>query len=405
MKKYFMVIFVIFLTTSTLYLSSCSRPEGKLRLTSDQEGATIYVNGKKKAITGEGYTDLLLPEGEHEIRIEKPIDDSWVYRGTKKVFVGGKTSTKIEIETKKSLSEKGQKDRGIINVLNFHSGYVRACAVSDGKVIIGTDDSTIDIWELKSGKLLNTLKGHTNCVSALTVSGGKIISGARDDSIRIWDLDTGRLLNTLKGRESDDTINEIAVSDGKVISAVRDIDVWNLKSGKLLRTISTLQGRPRPIAFNSICLGYSERRIAVYTIYDNLYTTNSYCHHYINVFDLKSGKLLNRIEVNNMIESVAVSDGKIVSTSENTIKIWDLKSGKLLNTLKGHTGSVNSVAVSDGKIISGSWDKTVKIWDLYSGKLLNTLKGHTKYVNSVAVSDRKIISVSDDTIIIWKLSR
>ena len=48
--------------------------KGKIRVSSKPSGAYIYVDGKKKAMTGEGFTSILLEEGEHIIKVEKEGD-------------------------------------------------------------------------------------------------------------------------------------------------------------------------------------------------------------------------------------------------------------------------------------------------------------------------------------------
>ncbi len=70
------------------------------------------MNGQKKAMTGAKgeYTDILLPEGEYEIKVEKKTaDGDYIHRGVKKIFVGADTSVKIEIDTKKEATEKKRK--------------------------------------------------------------------------------------------------------------------------------------------------------------------------------------------------------------------------------------------------------------------------------------------------------
>ena len=51
---------------------------------------------------------------------------------------------------------------------------------------------------------MNTLNGHTGPVrsAAYSPDGLKIVSGSHDNSIKIWDADTGLLLNTLNGHTS-----------------------------------------------------------------------------------------------------------------------------------------------------------------------------------------------------------
>ena len=94
MKKLLLLI-ALLATTSSLYAG-----KGKIRIACDKEGAYIYVDGKKKAMTGEGFTSILLEEGEHMVRVEKvdsgyiPTGD-WILQEEKNIFVGEDTSTKL----------------------------------------------------------------------------------------------------------------------------------------------------------------------------------------------------------------------------------------------------------------------------------------------------------------------
>ena len=101
----------------------------------------------------------------------------------------------------------------------------------------------------------------------------------------------------------------------------------------------------------------------------------------IKVWDLESGRLLRSLEGHtDGVNAVALTpDGRIVSGSaDKTIKVWDLESGHLLRSLEGHTDGVKTVALTpDGRIVSGSEDNTIKVWDLESGRLLRSLEGHT----------------------------
>jgi formylglycine-generating enzyme required for sulfatase activity len=87
-------------------------PSGKVQISSMPRGATIYVNGRRKATVGEGLTDIFLEEGEYEIRVEKATEDgNWVYRGKKLVFVGSNTSVQIDIPTVMHPTEKQRQER------------------------------------------------------------------------------------------------------------------------------------------------------------------------------------------------------------------------------------------------------------------------------------------------------
>jgi hypothetical protein len=82
--------------------------KGKLRIASDQQGAYVYVDGKKKAMTGEGFTSILLEEGEYMVKVVKPVDESFEYAQSKKVFVGEDTSTKLTFKLEQQMTAKGK---------------------------------------------------------------------------------------------------------------------------------------------------------------------------------------------------------------------------------------------------------------------------------------------------------
>ena len=62
-----------------------------------------------------------------------------------------------------------------------------------------SDDKTLKVWELSSGKCLKTLKGHGNYVFCCNFNpqSNLIVSGSFDESVRIWDVRTGKCLKTL----------------------------------------------------------------------------------------------------------------------------------------------------------------------------------------------------------------
>ena len=67
---------------------------------------------------------------------------------------------------------------------------------------------------------INKLKGHQCCVKSVCVShdNKKIISGSSDKSIKIWDLEAGHLIKTFDGHQNN--INSVCIShdNKKIIS-------------------------------------------------------------------------------------------------------------------------------------------------------------------------------------------
>ena len=71
----------------------------------------------------------------------------------------------------------------------------RAVAISrDGmRIVSGSDDDTVRIWDASMGAELNVLKGHAGSVNSVAISRDtiRIVSGSDDKTVRIWGAATG----------------------------------------------------------------------------------------------------------------------------------------------------------------------------------------------------------------------
>ncbi len=206
-----------------------------------------------------------------------------------------------------------------------HTRDVNSVAFSpDGKKIVsGSDDRTLRLWDADTEEHLHTLTGHTNDVNSVAFSpdGKKIVSGSDDRTLRLWDADTGEQLRTITGHTS--SVNSVAFSpDGKkIVSGSSDgtIRLWDAETGE---RIHTLTGHTRSVY--SVAFSPDGKKIA--------------------------------------------SGSGDIRLRGSTVRLWDADTGQHLRTITGHTYNVNSVAFSpDGeKIASGSGDGTVLLWDFAS---------------------------------------
>lgn len=80
-------------------------------------------------------------------------------------------------------------------------------------VVLG-QDTTIRIWNTRTGRCEISLSGHTDSVEALRWGGvGLLYSGSRDRTIKVWaseGAETGKLVRTLSGHGH--RINSLALS-------------------------------------------------------------------------------------------------------------------------------------------------------------------------------------------------
>lgn len=76
-------------------------------------------------------------------------------------------------------------------ILSGHIGSVNAAAFSPNgnRLISGSDDTTIRLWDMNAEETYAILRGHTGNVTAVEFSRGMslIVSGSEDMTVRVWD--------------------------------------------------------------------------------------------------------------------------------------------------------------------------------------------------------------------------
>lgn len=121
---------------------------------------------------------------------------------------------------------ESQEGPQVCKVLKGHTGPVQGITLmADGRRAIScSDDQTLRVWDMDTGKCIEILEGHRGIVGtvAVTPDGRRAVSGSDDKTLRVWDLATGECAATLKGHRRA-VLGVVITADGRrAVSCSKD---------------------------------------------------------------------------------------------------------------------------------------------------------------------------------------
>ncbi|KAG9245583.1 WD40-repeat-containing domain protein [Calycina marina] len=307
-----------------------------------------------------------------------------------------------------------------------HPRHVITCLqFDDDKILTGSDDTLIHVYDTKTGTLRKKLEGHEGGVWALQYEGNVLVSGSTDRSVRVWDIEKGLCTQVFHGHTSTVRCLQILMPEptgltGKgqpaalpekplIITGSRDsqLRVWRLPEQGEKRYIQS--GPPANDAecpyFVRVLQGHTHSVRAIAANQDTL-VSGSYDNS-VRVWRISTGETIWRLLGHQMKVYSVVLDTKrnrcISGSMDNFVKIWSLETGQCLYTLEGHTSLVGLLDLRDERLVSAAADSTLRIWDPENGQCKSTLTAHTGAITCFQHDGQKVISGSDRTLKMWNI--
>lgn len=261
------------------------------------------------------------------------------------------------------------------------------------KLISGSNDKTIKVWDLEKFECSKTLTGHADMILNLEkLSTSQILSCSRDNTIKLWNLDTGLCTKTFHDDFSVSCLEKLS-ENTFASGSFKVIKIWRIDDGSCIRILRGHKNQVQDLVLLS-----------------NGLLVSCSLDEKIKIWNIERGDCEKTLtgHTDGIECLLLLNDGNLASGSrDKTIRIWNIESGRCSLTLKGHTDFIFKLELKNNhELVSASFDKTIKIWDLERGECIKTLLGHTFGVLSIkACRENLLISCSyDKTIKIWNLN-
>ncbi|BBM86611.1 protein kinase domain-containing protein [Candidatus Uabimicrobium amorphum] len=392
-------------------------PDGRLAIYPGQNHALLVwdLNRKQLVHTLSGHTEQILS-------IETSPDGLFVISGSKD----------------KTLKVWNVENGQCVHTLSGHKSDVTSInIVPNGSLAISCSsawlappnykivrpafyDTTLRIWDIKSGQLVHELSGHTGHITsiAFTRDGRLMVSGSRDKTLRIWDLESGQCMCTLCGHEYGTEVviaenGNFAISEeyyntnetDETVSSISQGNwfVWNLEIEttkiekcllyeQIISSMETMKIEKRArdlkakiqqqwqsknylVAWKNVqelkkTSGYEQDK----EVLNATYAVSEVLQYQRNT--IYRGWFYGFLAKNVHCETIA---GHLVfgSNSDHDFLIWDIRSKQLIHRFSGHTTDITHIAATrdENFAISASKDKTVHIWDVNKKQRVHTFSG------------------------------
>ncbi|CAI2170153.1 187_t:CDS:10 [Funneliformis geosporum] len=317
---------------------------------------------------------------------------------------------------------------------------ILSLACSNEYLFSGSQEPSIQVWDLVTFQPKAVLKGHVGGVLCLTLSADQtmLFSSSGDSTVRVWRVDTLDALYVIQPCCDVGDLFSVVYSDelDTIYIGCQNTSIlrFDLSTKENYRTVypsrscnyskffdaisSKSCGVVTPIEEKEIDakISASQENIQRFEVDDCMVYMNSH-NGYVYALILgmnKDGRILISVlkGTDAGILTFAMHDELLFCGAQGgDIKIYDLETYQHIRSLMAHDDDILALTIGDNSLFSGSADGIIKRWSK-TFEISNTYKDHTGIVLSLTVSPPNhklginrswLISANDQLIKFWDM--
>lgn len=302
------------------------------------------------------------------------------------------------------------------------------------KLATGSDDATVNLWNLSNGRLHHTLENHS-LISALAFApGGRILAvGSHDASVSVWNTETGDFLLQVPQGDKPDSIAFDPAGNFCASCSNGLLTIWDARTGSTRRTKKFGKYETCLIAADANAnllaiaskgwiemqdfhsgrrrqrLHVGDERIELLAFSsDGAKLTVAFSGGKVQVWATNGWTQAAEIQIDHPYEVLAVDpvSGRIAAAKSNDIAQWDVETGQLV--ARWESVEVTTLAFScDGRFLGdGSREGSARVWTA-DGDLRLWLEGYENSVQSLSLDHGAslLAANSASAVTVWDLQR
>lgn len=252
-----------------------------------------------------------------------------------------------------------------------------ALADQGNLLLTGSQDSSLQIWDLLSYPILQDLQ-HLNNTTSVSISpcGTYGISGGEDSTLKIYDLNSTKIVQEIETGLKGGISQVLVLRDSEriVVSSLSgSMQLWNGASKELLLNF---QGESGPV-----------NCVAISADSELLMSGGEDCK--VTFWSMKTGSKLKTFSNHSTpVISVAFCQKYMISASrDGSVCIRDFHTAKVVHNSSTHKNDLLYLAPSPNSafFVTGSRNKTCHVVDTETGKLRSVLSDHKGPVTCIKV--------------------